>query len=166
MPRASIRGASDMTYRLQGLLFGSRRREKPSELEGETLAAMASGARRQFGCRSLLAIRTSIAFELIQGLLDFRLLQVVFCDSHCPGRHRVFDALSGQRVRDCIHPVDADLIRPLSDEGLDKAILELPDLRLTGVESHDFDCADLVRNPQSGCGAFRRSVVGGKDASE
>src|SRR5271157_2610917 len=128
MPRASIRGASNMTYHLHGLPCDSRHREKPAEREGEMMATTAPGSRREFGHPALRAIRASIALERVQGLLDFRLLQVVFCDSHCAGRHRVFHALPGQRVRDCIHPIDADLIGPLSDEGLDKPVLELPDL--------------------------------------
>src|SRR5271167_4473504 len=144
MPRASIRGTSDMTYHIHGLFCGSRRREKPAELESETMAATASGTRRQFGRPALRANRASIAFERVQGLLDFGLLQVVFCDSYCIGRHRVFHALPGQRVCDCIHAVDANLIGPLSDEGLDEAVLELPDLRVTRVESHDFNSAAFV----------------------
>src|SRR5271165_4033316 len=166
MPRASIRGTSDMTYHIHGLFCGSRRREKSADLESETMAATASGTSRQFGRPALRANRASIAFERVQGLLDFGLLQVVFCDSHCIGRHRVFHALPGQRVCDCIHTVDANLIGALSDEGLDKTVLKLLDLRVTRVESHNFDRTDLVRNPQSSSGAFRRSVVGGKNAGE
>ena len=69
--------------------------------------------------------QASIAFERVQGLLDFGLLQVVFCDRHCIGCHRVFHVLPGQRVCNCIHAVDANLIGALSDEGLDKAVANL-----------------------------------------
>jgi hypothetical protein len=61
-----------------------------AESDGEMASTTASSADVRGG---MIRIPSSIAFQLIQSLLDFWLRQIFFGDRNCIGRHRVY--LSG-----------------------------------------------------------------------